>query len=480
MSANVARVWLGYRAPAGWRLGVTRLQAIVSILIALGCLGLSGCGYRDAQLAFRDAYAAGDLAAAADLAARQQRWGPREHRLLWTLERGKTLLEDGQIAEARVALREAEAMMDDFDQEPETRLSAGITANIWNQLATTYRGRLSDRVLMHTYSALAALADSDFTEAQVQRRKASVAQTRAVQARHEALARTRSHERAGDVAPLLDDPSIKADIERARLAVDPAQVGTLNPWTSYLSALLMAAEGDASNARAEFARVAAMVPGNTFVQRDLADSAWLRSGSAGVVYVMMETGLGAVLDRRTVPYFTPWGGAGAVSLPVLRFERERVDEFQAGFLGRSGGADAVRSQGLMSLDSVVAADYDAEIEAVTLRAIMSLAVKESATITSRELAGDDNEWWILLLGSLWKLASAEADTRGWSSLGKRVHLVRMERTAGDSAMALRVAGLEAELALPPVRAVLVHARAVGGELAALTMPLTYEPLRDGP
>ncbi len=445
---------------------------VLPLCLGLACLGLGGCGYRDAQLAFREAYASGDLAGAEAMAARQQRWGPREHRLLWTLERGKVLLEDGRIAEAREALREAEAMMDDFDREPEVRLSAGITANLWNQLATTYRGRLSDRVLLHTYAAIAALADSDFAEAQVQRRKASVAQTRAVQARAEARTRTRSHERASDIAPLLADPAIARDIERARSVVDPSQAGVLNPWTSYLSALLMAAEGDASNARVELARVSAMVPGNTFVQRDLAEDAWLRGASAGVVYVLVETGMGAMLDRRTVPYFTPWGGAGAVSLPVLRFERERVDDFQGGFFGR----DAVRSQGLMSLDSVVAADYDAEIETVTLRAIMSLAVKEGATITSAQVAGDDNGWWIVLLGSLWKLASAEADTRGWSSLGKRVHLLRLERHVGDRAMALRVGGLEAELALPPVRAVLIHARVVGGELAALTMPLTNEPL----
>lgn len=452
------------------------MQALVSILAAIACLGLGGCGYRDAQLAFREAYASGDLAGAEAMAARQQRWGPREHRLLWTLERGKVLLEDGRITEAREVLREAEAMMDAFDREPETRLSAGITANLWNQLATTYRGRLSDRVLLHTYSALAALADRDLTEAQVQRRKAYVAQTRAVQARIEALARTRSHERAGDIAPLLADPAIAQDIERARSVVDEASVGAVNPWTSYLSALLMLAEGDASNARVELARVVAMVPTNTHVQQDLADDGWLRSGSAGVVYVLVETGMGAMLDRRTVPYFTPWGGAGAVSLPVLRFERERVEAFEAGFAGR----DAVRSQGLMSLDSVIASDYDAEIEAVTLRAIMSLAVKEGATITSRELADDSNEWWIVLLGSLWKLASAEADTRGWTSLGKRVHLLRLERSVVDDAMALRVGNVGAELALPRVRAVLIHARAVGGELAALTIPLTNEPLTNEP
>ena len=450
----------------------------IPLLLALA---LPGCGYRDAATDFRAAYAAGDRGEALDIAAQQEQWGPSRHELVWRLERGKLLLEAGQIAEARVELAKAEAKLDAFDRQPETSLSAGMTTTMWNALATTYRGRLSDRILLHTLSSIAALAEGDMTEAQVQRRKAFVAQQDAVQRHARAIEQASRHDRASDATALLGDPAIAGDIERARAAVGPAYAGYTNPWTTYLAALLMAAEGDASNARVELARVAAMVPDNAAVQRDLETDAWLDDPAPGVVYIFLEAGLSPERRQVSVPYFTPWGGAGSVAMPVLRFQPKRIDGLTASFVNTAAYPTA--GEPLASLDAVVAADYDAELPIITLRAIMSLAVKEGATITSAQLSDDSNGWWILLLGSLWKLASAEADTRGWSSLGQGVYLARLTRDRGASTLALGVdalgrRGASMTLSLPDTRAVLVYARSVtGADLTAVAMSLTKEPMR---
>ncbi|MEM7623089.1 MAG: hypothetical protein AAF235_07775 [Planctomycetota bacterium] len=431
------------------RPGGPLLAALAALLL---CVAGGGCtGYRDQLISVMGPYRAGDAQAAVERLDRavdgdgplRDGRAPKRDRLLWLLERGKARFEVGDYAGSLADFTLADEAMSGFRAaEDKVDLPSQAAAVLWNDSVMSYRGRLSDRVLLRTFQALNAAALGEPEEARVYLRLAYQAQQDAVaraasriqqaeQAASGSDAPSRSDQRE-DVRGVLASGSYREATASVRDAINPAYAPYANPLTTFLSGLLALGEGDPDTARIDLKRTLAMVPGQPAVQAALeaaipptpaAQAAGAGSGlgpnSPGGVYVLFERGLVGSLGSVQVPIPQPFTGLSVITVPRMIFEDVPPLSLEA-----PDGPPAAR---LASMNAVRAADVEAELPGIVTRQIISTGLKETATWFGSQ-AGDDD--WIralaLIAGSLWKTASAGVDTRSWRLLGSEVELVRLD------------------------------------------------------
>ncbi len=339
---------------------------------------------------------------------------------------------------------------------PRSRETVATTS--WNDLLIPYRGRVTERLLMHTYQSLAALFEGDAERAQVYRRRAWRTQLEAEQEFKKDLAQNRAafdRRIASAVPDAAVERSARSVTSRWDARVRGPYATLLNPFTTHQAALMAVAEGSASEAQGLLARAAAMVPGNRFVQADRAERGWLDAGE-DLVYVYAELGLAPRRRAENLTVLQGFTGVSSLPLPVLVPADGRA-------FGVSGAS--VRGMELADLGAATAAVFEREFPGVLLRAVTGLAAKEAATAVAMNQASSPEEALAVLIGgSIWKLAAAEPDLRGWSALGDTVDLLRLPLPA-DGRLTLRVlggSGASVKLYLPEARAILVYLRSVDG------------------
>lgn len=150
------------------------LRAISIALFALLC---SGCStLRDYTSATRTPYHAfrrGEFEVAANTYERGARRG--RDRLSYLYELGVVRHSGGCFEESNEALREAVALVREFDQRATVAVrdtAATVGTLILNEKAAPYRGEAFERVYAHTFAALNHLMLGDYTGARVEARQA--------------------------------------------------------------------------------------------------------------------------------------------------------------------------------------------------------------------------------------------------------------------------------------------------------------------
>lgn len=465
--------------------GAIALGLSVCLLLTAGCTA-----YRDTLPGVLDPYRAGargatlrslDRAVDGEGVMASGR-APDRDRLLWLLERGKARFEAGLYRECLDDLELADEVMSRFRAtEDEVDVPSQAAAIVWNDTVMSYRGRLSDRVMLRTYQAMAALALGEADEAQVYLRLAAQAQEDAVSrsAKRIAQARDAAGDRAGAARGVLASGDYASATRDLRTHINPAYAPYANPLTTFLSGLTLLARGDATNARVDLERALAMAPANAAVAAALQDA---QSGSAapaeagGVVYVVYERGLVGFLGSTTIPIVQPFTGVSTITIPQMQFPPSRAGDLVV--RGEPGEAGQ-RGQVLADFNAVRAADLEREMEGIIIRQVLSTALKEGVTLAGAEVgrrSGDDTEWLrfvAIAVGSLWKAASAGVDTRAWRLLGEDVQLVRLPRpsdgqievSAGNDGPLL--------LAVPEGAVSLVYVRSVEpGDVVAVSIGLS--------
>ncbi|MBB6440878.1 hypothetical protein [Phycisphaera mikurensis] len=436
--------------------------------------GVVGCtSTSDRILEFQSRYDHRALASAEAAAERSLRRDHRRHAIYWNLELGKTRFERGDHAGALQAWGAAEEGMDRWAVRPPFRLRETVATTSWNDLLLPYRGRVTERLLMHTYQSLAALFLGDTERAQVFRRRAWRTQLEAEQVFGDDLAADRAafERRLGSAVPdAAVERSARSVTSRWDDRVRGPYATLLNPFTTHQAALMALAEGSTAEAEGLLARAAAMVPGNRFVQADRGQRGWLDAGEP-LVYVYAELGLVPRRRPENLTVLQGFTGVSSLPLPVLVPAEGRargvVADADRGASGTTRGASGpVRGVELADLGAATAAAFEREFPGVLLRAVTGLAAKEAATAAAMNQARSPEEALAVLVGgSLWKLAAAEPDLRGWSSLGDAVDLLRVPRPA-DGRLRLEVVGgrgAGVDLILPEAQAILVYLRSVDGE-----------------
>lgn len=485
------------------------LALVVQVLLLSGCTSLS-----DKVMGYQASYANRDLDTAANLAAAHARQGGEErHRIYWLLEQGKALHEAGEFEDSIAVLREAIALIELEDGKGEFRVSEAGAAILWNDTVLNYRGRPSERVMLHLIQSLNYLAIGEYNNARVERNRMFVAQSdatqtyakgielaqqelamqyaeQAEQAAEQVAGQTNTDSGGSPIDQVTGNSTFDRQYQKIRNLITPAYRDFENPLATYYWSLLAWAFNESGNAANRLRRVASFVPENEYVQADIEQEGWLKA-ETDMVYILAEVGLAPRRRQVVISYVTPWTGATVLALPVLDLPGTAIGGVVARD-ARVGSVDAeekkyveqgYRSQLLADLRPIVANEYDVELPSVILRSVLSLTLKEAVTAVGTHnnrgnSSGDElAQAAILLGGTLWKVASAEVDLRGFSSLGQRVELIRMPRPASGE-LALQVVGQsgqtmgEVTIELPEGRATLVWARSVwGNDVTAHAFPL---------
>lgn len=433
---------------------------LLLLLVLALCGGCAGAAKLDPVL---EDYARGNLSAAADAVSHARLDGAREstrNGILFLLEQGKILQDAGRYEESDEAFAQALVRMQRYADSADVSITGELGQLITTPAARAYRGSGWERILAETYRALNQLALGDLSEALVHCRRAYVHQVDTVLRHEKEIESARSEGQSRGVAmdDVLASPEMQREYERVQTRITPAYADWANPFTTWLTALLLWADGDPTNAAVDLRKAAGMAPGNRFIEQMLEEAeAGASPGTPeGRVYVVFEGGLAPVRDQTGIAILTPQAGFSTLTLPTLQFTSTGVAGLE---VAAPGGARLAITAELASIESVVSADFQSRLPGIVMRELLSVVAKEVGTAQLQNQHGDLG----LVLGSLWKLGTAQADTRTWRSPPAGVGIAVLDRPPGG---VLRLSVLDGsggrhlptDVVIPAAPVVLVLAR----------------------
>ena len=435
-SLTGARARLPLRAPRAPRLAVAFACAAAAAVLA-GCQRNLRAGVAQIDAAF----AAGDYPRAARLAEREvaRNGDDRQDRLLWWLEAGRAQQAAGDLLRSSGWYDLAyEDVRPYLDSKAEATVTEALATTAVNQTIRIYRATPPERIMLCALQAANFLGRGDLPRARVEL-------NRAMDFQQDAVARF-----ADEVNKAQEDTnkewsgkgwdsglSVSAlDKVRREQGRDQATLGRAsfaNPFASYLRAAFLVATsgdpGDRQNARADLRAVQEMVPGLHAAAEDIAliDRAE-DPCSAHVTWVFLLTGLAPDYREFRLDIPIPVGEVNYVSaaFPVLRRRPDFVPAFGA---AHDAGAS---SETIADIDAMVEAEFDARLPLVVTQEIISSAGKAAATWAASQAAYQQSSTAGILVqiaGIAYQAASTAADLRCWSTMPKRVLLLRVPTPA---------------------------------------------------
>ncbi|MGP1345894.1 MAG: hypothetical protein ACTS3F_04395 [Phycisphaerales bacterium] len=483
------------RARVRARLAGRRRSAAVCVLVAL-CGWLSGGGVlggcastvRPAQ----EALASGDVDGALALIERDpgnQKSG--SDAVLYWLEYGSVLHHAGRFDRSTEALLEAERLMIERDNAPETRLSEEAAALVTNPGAVAYRGKSYDRVMSPVLRGLNALLSGDaesprqaFNEAALRLADVVAARQGLIDAENAARAGEAARSREFAAADrTLADPRVRSRLDESYGDLErfSAYGAFGNPFAELLHAVYLMARsvdgGDLDRARTMLRRVAGMVPENKFVLEDLAAAEGAVSGAtggavadgpvAGVTYLFYATGVAPrrVSERIDLPLFLFNDTVDYVGVAVPRLV---FDHRAEGSLVLVAGDRSASTELVSDMDRIVASEFRLELPGLLRQSIASAIVKAASAWaineTVRSSTSDQDDWIALgtriaLIG--YQYAQNTTDLRTWATLPKRFEYARLPTPSSGRVVVQRPDGTTIEFEVDPSRTTIIYARSVG-------------------
>lgn len=317
-----------------------------------------------------------------------------------------------------------------------------IGALIANDNIVTYRGYEFEGILINTYKALNLLATGDFDGARTEFRRAYERQGQAVRRFEEEIEdalEDRSDLRGprGQTAERLmrvGGSKLSADrIIRDRYRdIDRWSVyeNFVNPFASYLQGLYYLLYPQdridwSSEGSQALRRAYAMVPENPAVAADLelierlADGELTLAEVPPTTWVFVENGWGPTLSSQSLPI--PLAIDGVSIILPLAFPVYHNGWSVYPFMRVEGPGIGEKTELLASIDAVVRAEFRKRLPAIITRAIVSAALKGAA----QYLAFSEGGEWALLIAQAASVASAQADTRMWTTLPDEIGVARV-------------------------------------------------------
>lgn len=313
-----------------------------------------------------------------------------------------------------------------------------------NDLAAKYTGNIFEGILVNTFKATAAIYAGDENRARVEFNRVAQRQENAIDqlAAKIGAASEGGKDESHDKHSSSIEKSQSALSENEGLQQRLAAIESLgkydslrNPYSDYLHGIFRLTTGDAAKA-ADLLRNATVLSqkSNSYVIEDFAlaekHAASVSEDSEGRVWVVLEDGLGPVLDeyRIDLPVWLVSSRVlySGVALPEFR---QRASAF--GAIGMMAGGKYYQAQHLLSVDRLAATEFQATYDAVVAKAVGSAVVKTIIQAIAAEQLNDQVGGWGALLGQVAIAATqaslTRADTRAWSALPKDVYVASFPR-----------------------------------------------------
>ncbi|WOO41511.1 hypothetical protein [Rubellicoccus peritrichatus] len=416
------------------------------IIAAFGLL--SACAsYTDETQAIRSAWVAGNDVQAARLAKSASEDKEKSvDAIVFLLEEGSAWRAAEEYNESDYAFHQASQKIAEYDAKAEIRLAESFTANFTNLTYLPYVGYSYDRVMLHTYKALNAMAVDSMDNARVELNRALEAQRDAVRANAELIeaAQKASKESAEQAAKresniynaerAQKDARFNNNVNATYRYLNQYRVYSdyVNPFTVYLDGLYFMAQStglsDLERARKSFERVKGMVNYTEFVEEDIALVNRAIGGQTlePTTYVIFETGMAPSREEtridiplfivsREVPYF-------GVAFPKLKFNGSYIPRLTV-----RGGSEIRETKLVCSMDSVVAQEFENELPAIITRTLISAGTKAAAQYGIYEATKDSGTLGTLAIiaGTIYQAAMNQADLRTWITLPKQFQVARL-------------------------------------------------------
>jgi len=412
-------------------------------LLALAALLAAGCStYQNQSEGFRANWRAGRVEPVAqELTAKADREADGRDAVIWRLEQATALRAANRLPESTAAFDDAERRMNDFAARPAVRLSAEALSALSNPANLPYEGRAYDRVMANTYKALNWLALGDAERARTELFRAYQRQQDAVADNARRIARAQEEEALAQdrraVEATRSHPGFQRQLDQVTAPARSLQLYAdfVNPFAVWLDGVyfsILAQDGsDLERARKSFERAAGYAPGNPHVEADFAavEAQFQGRRPGPVTWVVFETGAAPIREqvRIDIPIIVT-----DVSYVGAAFPRLQPQGNFAGTLTVRAAGGSTTTATVCRMDSVIARDFEAELPAITTRAIVSTLAKGTAAFFANQAANRQDD----ALGALVRLATMAyqyavnvADTRTWTTLPKEFQVARLATPA---------------------------------------------------
>ncbi|HWD19318.1 MAG TPA: hypothetical protein VHB20_08555 [Verrucomicrobiae bacterium] len=424
------------------------INIIKSTLAAALLAGLAGCQtYHSKERDALEAWRASDVQGAAQaFTARAERENRRDA-IIWRLEAGTALRAAGQFDQSTRLFDEAEARIDQHEQEAKVRVGQEVISVLGNPAETTYVGRTYDKIMVDTYKALNDMELGQLDRARVDLTRAYHRQQDAV-AENAARIEKESKQAAAekpDAQPMAQsaerDPRVQSALDNAYSDVRalPSYGDYVNPFTVYLDGLFFMAAGtdgsDWQRAEKSLERAEQLSGHNPYIAQDLQTMHGLMNGGSlpPTTYVIFETGLAPVREqvRVDIPLFisgvrdVPYLGA---AFPVLKMEHGALRTLLV-----SGGGARETTATVCSMDSVIGKEFQNEIPLIITKTIIATVAKAAGaygvTRVAEEQGGPIAGLLARIATTATQVAINIADTRTWTTLPKEFQICRLPTPA---------------------------------------------------
>lgn len=365
--------------------------------------------------------------------------------LMWRLEAGAFFFNIGDYRRSVNEFERAEALIAAYDDRPTVSVrDAGGEggALLTNLNALPYRGFGRDRIALSIFKSLAYLGEGRPESFFAQLRRLRTAQKEVhekyrkfFEEEEKSLAEAKkrnpgaaSSVRGGGaaVAGRSDSAEFNAALAETRKIAHRGYGNFLNPAALFLSGLGSLLEGDADNARIDWARLYEALPSNPLVrqlyvtildrtkQKVPEDLKEVRPFDFPLdrdcVYVLFANGRSAAFRQVAIYYPV------MTAYPVCEYYPAPYR-----FLKVIAGGQSGETRLLADMDAILAQEYDERLPGMITRIVLSTAIKEGAGYAGAWAVGRENEAAgaaVLLASMVYRAAFNTADTRSWEILPK--------------------------------------------------------------
>lgn len=379
--------------------------------------------------------------------------------ICWRIEAGTLNFTNGHYSDAIREFEAVENLFDAYDEQAIISLravSAEGLAAFTNPTMIPYRGLCRDRIILPFYKALAYLGTKNESafRAQIHRLRNVQADVREnydkfFQAEQEQINKVneKNQEQAKQAREQASTDALVQNAKNQNFAVAYTQLSAaahrgygyfLNPVSLFLSALGSLRDGRFDNARIDFENILKALP-NSPLAKTYAATAYGLAGRPVPPALADTTPFNFPLDHDCVYVFFANGQTASLQelkiyFPVM-FAIPMPRYFPIPFYKCTATADGTPFEALTiaDMDGCFTQEFKDRLPGIITRAVTSTLIKEAAYHASlaaveHSTMNRENKFWtklsIMLGGTLYRVATNEADTRTWETLPREFRITQ--------------------------------------------------------
>lgn len=415
--------FLGARNLIQIKMTKQRMRCSACVLLFAGIL--SGCSMTSERVVFDSALNQNRYDAAEIIAVKAGTKDYVAKELLWSLEAGTLLRNNGKHALSTTVFDGAEDLIKQEEQKSGLSSGFSLTASLLiNDNVTDYPPRVYDRVMVNTYKALNFWALGDFGNARVEWNRTDDRQRRAAEYFSSEISKQKEQ-------LSFSSPQVKESFAKSLTTLDATGVDVekwipysdyINPASLYLHGLYFLFNGETSGdfdrARVSLSRAYAMTR-NAQIASDLRLVQHGRS-QPNNIWVIFENGTAARKKERRI------------DLPLFIFTN-KISYVGVAFPVLNDGTAAYpyltvnhnkKTQTFAYMDRIIKGEFKTELTTILIREITRAVGK---TVAQGALINSDDKT-VRFIGQLFAVTQAvttQADLRSWHSLPYNFQVARV-------------------------------------------------------